>query len=84
MEGNKSNHLIDLDNSGTDTQTINAVLVGTDLQLSMENTTATRTVDLSSIDTDTDEQDIDGLPLTHQFITVGITGEPVKQLIYPI
>ena len=68
--------LSDLDNSGTDTQTINAVLVGTDLQLSMENTTATRTVDLSSIDTDTDEQDIDGLAFNSatNSLTVGITG----------
>ena len=44
--------------SNTDSQTINAALVGTDLQLRLENTTSTETVDLSSLSggTNTDSQ----------------------------
>ena len=44
--------------SNTDSQTITAALVGTDLQLRLENTTSTETVDLSSLSggTNTDSQ----------------------------
>jgi hypothetical protein len=72
---NQTIDLSDLDNSGTDSQTINAVLVGTDLQLSMENTTATRTVDLSSLasGSGTDSQTLTA-SLNTNSITIAISG----------